>query len=227
MQPTLPHRMSRPTALANMADGEDEECIAAHITGMCKELRKPSPSHEYLCDSMRRTFAERRGWIAFRIPSVKDVLEKYPALSTSAIVHLEFQVARNVQLLEALEKVFQNSASKIVAAVRKKRHLDSLNKDIVGHVDSASEPSQSDDVMLTAAVCVLPSLVKERMEAFICPDISILLKQNFIGNSTNPLIWSTSKNFEPATIMHNRIVGAPAMWLKYLQNLLVLIYYCN
>ncbi|XP_070395761.1 uncharacterized protein [Dermacentor albipictus] len=24
--------------------------------------------------------------------------------------------------------------------------------------------------MLTAAVCVLPSLVKERMEAFICPD---------------------------------------------------------
>ncbi|XP_070384807.1 uncharacterized protein [Dermacentor albipictus] len=85
MRPALPRRMTRPTAVANMADGEDEESIAAHIAGMCKERHKASPNHEYLSDCMKRTFADRRGWIASEIPSVKDVLEKYPALSTNAI----------------------------------------------------------------------------------------------------------------------------------------------
>ncbi|KAH6946032.1 hypothetical protein HPB50_011275 [Hyalomma asiaticum] len=155
-----------------MHDGEDEDTINAHIAGMHKEMNKSSPNYDYLADSMKRTFSGRRSWIGLHIPSVKDVLEKYPALSKSTIVHLEFNLISKVQLVGTLTQAFQRVSLKIVNTVRKKRHLDTLLNEIISRLESATEPSESNDVLLTAAVCVLPSLVKERVEAFIRPDDS-------------------------------------------------------
>ncbi|KAL3208337.1 hypothetical protein MRX96_039224 [Rhipicephalus microplus] len=164
----LPLRITRPSAALNLNDAEAEDSIAAHIAGMQKEMLKASPKYEYLIDSTSRTYSERRLWISKEIPSVADVVEKYPALTTSTIAHLEFYLLTKVQLVDALEHYFAAAAAKIVDAARKKRHFDQFMKELVDRVDYALEAPN--DVLLTPAVCVLPSLVKERMEAFICPE---------------------------------------------------------
>ncbi|KAL1431999.1 hypothetical protein MTO96_013669 [Rhipicephalus appendiculatus] len=69
----------------NLNDAEDEESVAAHTAGMQREMRKANPGYEYLVDSMSRTFADRRLWISRELPGVADVVEKYPALTTSTI----------------------------------------------------------------------------------------------------------------------------------------------
>ncbi|KAL3193543.1 hypothetical protein MRX96_016894 [Rhipicephalus microplus] len=137
---------------------------------MQKEMLKASPNYEYLMDSISRTYSEQKLWISKEIPSVADVGEKYPALTTSTIAHLEFHLLTKMQLVDALEYSFVAAAAKIVDAARKKRHLDGFMKELVDRADYALEAPKINDVLLTAAVCVLPSLVKERMEAFICPE---------------------------------------------------------
>nr|XP_037286315.1 uncharacterized protein LOC119179350 [Rhipicephalus microplus] len=76
----------------NLNDAEDEDSIAAHIAGMQKEMLKASPNYEYLMDSISRTYSERRLWISKEIPSVADVVEKYPALTTSTIVSIHIHL---------------------------------------------------------------------------------------------------------------------------------------
>lgn len=76
----------------NLNDAEDRDSIAAHIAGMQKEMLKASPNYEYLMDSISRTYSERRLWISKQIPSVADVVEKYPALTTSTIVSIHIHL---------------------------------------------------------------------------------------------------------------------------------------
>ncbi|KAL3244585.1 hypothetical protein MRX96_047152 [Rhipicephalus microplus] len=107
----------------------------------------------------------------FVIPDKARLLIK----ETSTVqAHLEFHLLTKVQLVDALQHSFAAAAAKIVDAARKKRHLDGFMKELVDRADYALEAPKNNDVLLTAAVCVLPSLVKERMEAFICPEASNL-----------------------------------------------------
>ncbi|KAH6919445.1 hypothetical protein HPB50_029567 [Hyalomma asiaticum] len=104
-----------------------------------------------------RTFVDRRQWISEKLPTVQDILDRYPALAISSVVHQEFKEFTEVTLLVALKNALQPVYHKIMASAKSKRHLEDFFK-VLADVE---------DLMLTAAMYVLPSLVKERMEAFV------------------------------------------------------------
>ncbi|KAL1466302.1 hypothetical protein MTO96_026777 [Rhipicephalus appendiculatus] len=120
----------------DMSDAEDEISLLMHVEAMQKEARKAFPDISYLQDSTMRTFVDRRQWITQKTPSVRYIVEKYPALTISSLVHQEFKAITDVKLLGLKDE------------------------------EDAAPESAKDDLMLTAAIYVLPSLVKERMEAF-------------------------------------------------------------
>lgn len=76
-----------------MADAEDGETVAAHCSAMAKEMSKARPDMAYIEDSMSRTLASRREWVAQDNPSVDDVLKKYPSFAISSIVSFSMSVS--------------------------------------------------------------------------------------------------------------------------------------
>lgn len=60
---------------------------------MKRELQKDVPDMERIEDSMSRTFASRRQWVAAEHPSVQDILRRYPALERTEEVSGLFQLA--------------------------------------------------------------------------------------------------------------------------------------
>ncbi|KAL3184564.1 hypothetical protein MRX96_031639 [Rhipicephalus microplus] len=122
---------------------------------------------------MLRTFSAKREWISKEIPSIKGITDRYPALMLATIARNEFQTQTGVSLLEKLQDVLTAASRKIIEVARKKRHL----KHFFCTFDEAASVAQPphEDLELAASIRVLPSLVKERMEAFIspyCPDTS-------------------------------------------------------
>ncbi|KAL3189175.1 hypothetical protein MRX96_003307 [Rhipicephalus microplus] len=97
--------------------------------------------------SYRATNSKRRLWISEEIPSVTDVVEKYPALTTSAIAQTEFHLLAKVQLVDALGHSFAAAAAKIVDAARKKRHLDGFMKELVDRADYALEAPKNNVIL--------------------------------------------------------------------------------
>ncbi|XP_070390903.1 sterile alpha motif domain-containing protein 3-like [Dermacentor albipictus] len=159
-------RITRPFSVAAMEDGEDNETIDAHVVAMAKEVTKARPDFAYISDCMARTFASRRKWIGEN-PSVGDIVKMYPALSMSTMAQLEFHQMTTVAVTEKLEEVLAKAAQKIIMASKKKRHLQSFLQRYEETMSGISEASHY-EMTLTAAICLLPSMVKERMETFIC-----------------------------------------------------------
>ncbi|KAH8033641.1 hypothetical protein HPB51_014922 [Rhipicephalus microplus] len=125
-QPTsaeVQNRTTRPSIPSGFFDAEDDETILAHITGMQKECKKAKPDHEYVKDSMLRTFSARRDWISKEIPSIEDITDRYPALMLATIARNEFQTQTGVSLPEKLQEVLTPASRKIIEVARKKRHL--------------------------------------------------------------------------------------------------------
>ncbi|XP_075534346.1 uncharacterized protein LOC142568168 [Dermacentor variabilis] len=160
-------RISRPSLAHDMGDAEDDMSLLMHVESMQKQARKASPDTIYLLDAMMRTFAERRKWISEETPSVKNIVEKYPALAVGSVVLQEFKAITNVTLVDALRGVLDPIAHKILQSAQKKRHLEDFLIGLEKMKDGVPQPEQN-DLMLTAAIFVLPSLVKERVEAFVC-----------------------------------------------------------
>ncbi|XP_077511926.1 uncharacterized protein LOC144122256 [Amblyomma americanum] len=160
-------RVSRPS-VATAPDGEDEDSIAGHIEGMKSAVQKARPDMAYIIDCMRRTFPTRRKWIGSEDPSVEVAIEKFPALAMSSIAQLEFELITSVPVLERLEEALQRTKEKIVHAARKKRHLEGFLEDFDARMDGTSEAAVY-ETTVTAAVCLLPSMVKERVETFVRP----------------------------------------------------------
>nr|XP_050041580.2 uncharacterized protein LOC126538935 isoform X2 [Dermacentor andersoni] len=160
-------RVSRPSLAHDMGDAEDDMSLLMHVESMQKEARKASPDTSYLLDAMMRTFADRRKWISEETPSVKEIVEKYPALAVGSVVLQEFKAITNVTLLDVLRGVLDPIAHKIFECAQKKRHLEDFLIGLEKIKDGIPQPEQN-DLMLTAAIFVLPSLVKERIEAFVC-----------------------------------------------------------
>lgn len=162
-----PQRTERPNVAIDMADAEDGETMAAHCSAMAKEMSKARPDMAYIKDSMSRTLASRREWVAQDNPSVDDVLKKYPSFAISSIVQLEFKLLTKVSIMEKLEEVLGAAASKIIKVARKKRHMQKFLEDFDAHI-AASDDAAIDELTVTAAICLMPAMVKERMESFIC-----------------------------------------------------------
>ncbi|XP_077516286.1 uncharacterized protein LOC144126168 [Amblyomma americanum] len=153
---------------ATAPDGEDEESIAGHIEGMKSAVQKARPNMVYIIDCMRRTFPTRRKWIGSEDPSVEVAIQKFPALAMSSIAQLEFELITSVPVLERLEEAVHRTEEKIVHAARKKRHLEGFLEDFDARIDGTSEAAVY-ETTVTAAVCLLPSMVKERVETFVRP----------------------------------------------------------
>ncbi|XP_077507286.1 uncharacterized protein LOC144116397 [Amblyomma americanum] len=81
---------------------------------------------------------------------------------------LEFELITSVPILERLEEALHRTKEKIVHAARKKRHLEGFLEDFDARIDGTSEAAVY-ETTVTAAVCLLPSLVKERVETFVRP----------------------------------------------------------
>ncbi|XP_070383358.1 uncharacterized protein [Dermacentor albipictus] len=162
-----PVRCERPCTAAAMAEGEDVESIASHISAMAKESSKARPDMAYIEDSMKRTLATRREWVAKESPSVAEMLEKYPVLSISSIVQLEFRLLTNTPIMPKLEQVLQPVAEKIIKTARKKRHTENIFEEFDTLMNASTEDAAG-ELTLTAALCVLPTLVKERVDALTC-----------------------------------------------------------
>ncbi|XP_075534284.1 uncharacterized protein LOC142568074 [Dermacentor variabilis] len=150
-----------------MAEGEDVDSIASHISAMAKESSKARPDMAYIEDSMKRTLATRREWVAKESPSVAEMLEKYPVLSISSIVQLEFRLLTNTPIMPKLEQVLQPVAEKIIMTARKKRHTENIFEEFDALMNASTEDAAG-ELTLTAALCVLPTLVKERVDALTC-----------------------------------------------------------
>ncbi|XP_049522668.1 uncharacterized protein LOC125945136 [Dermacentor silvarum] len=82
----------------------DSVSLAGHVSFMKAEMKRRVPDLLKLKDSMKKTLGERRNWIRDANPSTAQVLEKYPALAISDILHQEFQAVTGVNL----EKEFLN-----------------------------------------------------------------------------------------------------------------------
>ena len=65
---------------------DNDESIAEHNTAIEAELRRSKPKDTNIVPLMKSTFASRRPYILEDAVSVKDILERYPALSRPVIV---------------------------------------------------------------------------------------------------------------------------------------------
>ncbi|KAH6940970.1 hypothetical protein HPB50_011411 [Hyalomma asiaticum] len=113
-------RVSRPSLACDMGDAEDEASILMHVTGMQKESKKASPDVSYLEDSMMRTFVDRRQWISEKLPTVQDILDRYPALAISSVepeaVYLVPTVTYTGQILTTVDFIVHLEMLRLPAA---------------------------------------------------------------------------------------------------------------
>ncbi|XP_075530821.1 uncharacterized protein LOC142563952 isoform X2 [Dermacentor variabilis] len=68
-----PVRCERPSTATAMAEGENAESIAFHISVTAKESLKARPDMAYIEDFMNRTLATRREWVVKESPSVAEM----------------------------------------------------------------------------------------------------------------------------------------------------------
>lgn len=164
----VPQRVARPSMAAATDDGEDDESIAGNVSAIKKEMLKARPDVGYIADCMRRTLSSRRRWIDSKeSPPVEKILEEYPALSISSIAQLEFELLTGVPVLRSLEQALDQAKEKIVQAARQKRHLEGFLEDLDACLSGASEATAY-EATITAAICLIPGLLKERRESFVC-----------------------------------------------------------
>ncbi|XP_065280862.1 uncharacterized protein [Dermacentor albipictus] len=168
---TMAKRMKRPTAVVEVWDGEDESSIRSHIASMKKELLKQKANFSYVTDCMLRTFRTRRDWIEKECPTIQAITDEYPALKLSAMLHNEFMLQTGVDLSTTLRPLLRAVAKKVIEKAQKKRHLEAFLADFNSRLEAATEDKKN-DLMETAAICLLPCLVKERKEAFLTTDRS-------------------------------------------------------
>ncbi|KAH7933578.1 hypothetical protein HPB49_014033 [Dermacentor silvarum] len=168
---TTVKRTKRPTAGIEVWDGEDENSIRSHIAAMKKELAKPKADVSYVADCMLRTFRIRRDWIEKECPSIQAITDEYPSLKLRTMLHNEFTLQTGVDLSTTLRPLLRAVAKKVIEIAQKKRHLEAFLADFDSRWEAATDEKRN-DLMETAAICLLPCLVKERKEAFLTTDSS-------------------------------------------------------
>ena len=67
---------------------DDAASIQSHLKTINEELKKTKPRDQLLLPLMKSTFTIRRDYVQNEANSVKDILEKYPALNRPAVVNI-------------------------------------------------------------------------------------------------------------------------------------------
>ncbi|KAM7298470.1 uncharacterized protein ISCGN_019065 [Ixodes scapularis] len=144
--------------------GEDDFSIEGHIKSMKRELQKDVPDMERIEDSMSRTFASRRQWVAAEHPSVQDILRRYPALERTEEIFREFERFGGDAPLQTVTAVAQLQMATVLDVAAKR--VEKATWDILERVDTCSKEDQH--LMTTLAFLVtLPRTVKEQASSFV------------------------------------------------------------
>ncbi|XP_040078033.1 uncharacterized protein LOC115316560 [Ixodes scapularis] len=153
----------QPDALL-LGAGEDDFSIEGHIKSMKRELQKDVPDMERIEDSMSRTFASRRQWVAAEHPSVQDILRRYPALERTEEIFREFERFGGDAPLQTVTAVAQLQMATVLDVAAKR--VEKATWDILERVDTCSKEDQH--LMTTLAFLVtLPRTVKEQASSFV------------------------------------------------------------
>ncbi|XP_077496080.1 uncharacterized protein LOC144106953 [Amblyomma americanum] len=149
-------------------DTEDEHSIQALKEFMKKETKKCVEDQNIprLQDAMRRTFAERRRWMAQSNATVLEVIAEYPALATLEAVHEEFTRITKQNGEENLLSFINKHGERLLERARK---LKSAAAIIKAH-DEASSRAMSEEekkyCFASAVLQLMPCFVKENPKRF-------------------------------------------------------------
>ncbi|KAM7297294.1 uncharacterized protein ISCGN_022447 [Ixodes scapularis] len=144
--------------------GEDDFSIEGHIKSMKRELQKDIPDMERIEDSMSRTFASRRQWVAAEHPSVQDILRRYPALERTEEIFREFERFGGEAPIQTVTAVAQLQMATVLDVAAKR--VEKATWDILERVDTCS--TEDKHLMTTLAFLVtLPRTVREQTSSFV------------------------------------------------------------
>ncbi|KAH6919370.1 hypothetical protein HPB50_029642 [Hyalomma asiaticum] len=102
--------------------------------------------------------AEKEGVVTDTVPQ---------RVARPSMVQLEFELLTGVPVLRSLEQALDQAKEKVVQAARQKRHLEGFLEDLDACLSGTSEATVY-EATITAAICLIPGLLKERRESFVC-----------------------------------------------------------
>ncbi|KAJ8016085.1 hypothetical protein DPEC_G00003490 [Dallia pectoralis] len=124
---------------------EDSYSIQMHVARMKEECKKAHPNIDIQKEKMKRTFAERVGFIQSH--STSDILQEFPALQHISIIFTEIEHIFKVDVDKRLLEGFGKAADKIIAEAKRWR----LGKEILLQYQTAL--SQECEVFKGHTVC--------------------------------------------------------------------------
>ncbi|KAJ8014416.1 hypothetical protein DPEC_G00039990 [Dallia pectoralis] len=175
---------------------EDSYSIQMHVARMKEECKKAHPNIDILKEKMKRTFAERVGFIQSH--STSDILQEFPALQHISIILTEIEHIFKVDVDKRLLEGFGKAADKIIAEAKRRR----LGKEILLQYQTAlsqecEETHKGHSVC--AAILLLPYLFHEN------PDRLYVIDK--VANAPTPVLLISGNPFSAGCEMSLRIDG--------------------
>ncbi|XP_049273562.1 uncharacterized protein LOC119398715 [Rhipicephalus sanguineus] len=100
---------------------DDARSLAAHIDMMKREIRMAGGNAEKIRLSMDKTFHIRRDYIKCN-PSLRELLDVYPALGTERELHNEFQRLTGVNAKQKILELVEKYGGRILALASRNGH---------------------------------------------------------------------------------------------------------
>ncbi|KAJ7991709.1 hypothetical protein DPEC_G00286690 [Dallia pectoralis] len=174
---------------------EDSYSIQMHVARM-KECKKANPNIDILKEKMKRTFAERVGFIQSH--STSDILQEFPALQHISIILTEIEHIFKVDVDKRLLEGFGKAADKIIAEAKRRR----LGKEILLQYQTALSQECEETHKghtVCAAILLLPYLFHEN------PDRLYVIDK--VANAPTPVLLISGNPFSAGCEMSLRIDG--------------------
>ena len=84
-----PKRAKRPSTFEFEVTEEEEETYEGKLLQLEEEVKKTKPSKRKGASLMKDTFTKRRDWISKDLPTVEEVITKFPPLKKARTVSQE------------------------------------------------------------------------------------------------------------------------------------------
>ncbi|KAJ7997328.1 hypothetical protein DPEC_G00227830 [Dallia pectoralis] len=163
---------------------------------MKEECKKANPNIDILKEKMKRTFAERVGFIQSH--STSDILQEFPALQHISIILTEIEHIFKVDVDKRLLEGFGKAADKIIAEAKRRR----LGKEILLQYQTALSQECKETHKghtVCAAILLLPYLFHEN------PDRLYVIDK--VANAPTPVLLISGNPFSAGCEMSLRIDG--------------------
>ncbi|KAJ7999639.1 hypothetical protein DPEC_G00196500 [Dallia pectoralis] len=163
---------------------------------MKEECKKANPNIDILKEKMKRTFAERVGFIQSH--STSDILQEFPALQHISIILTEIEHIFKVDVDKRLLEGFGKAADKIIAEAKRRR----LGKEILLQYQTALSQECEETHKghtVCAAILLLPYLFHEN------PDRLYVIDK--VANAPTPVLLISGNPFSAGCEMSLRIDG--------------------